>query len=74
MKPNQTVKQALKKAMQTRDLSPLQCVAYVCPEDKPKMVVDWSTLTTYLAGQEVGVCVCVGGGGGGGGWKVGVHV
>ena len=53
VKPNQTIKQALKKAMNTRDLSTAQCVVYALRSDNAKVAVDWTTLTSYLAGSEV---------------------
>ena len=58
MKSNQTLKQALKKAMAMRDLTTSQCVAYVVQPSKPhtsKHMVDWSIHTSALAGQEVGL-------------------
>ena len=64
MKHNQNIKQALKKAMQTRDLTTAQCVVYVIQKDRAKVLVDSATPTAVLGGHEVCVCVCVGGGGG----------
>ena len=54
MKHHQTIKQALKKAMTMRDLNTTQCVPYVIQGNKPRWMVDWSTGTSLLGGQEVG--------------------
>ena len=59
VKHNQNIKQALKKAMQTRDLTTVQCVVYVIQKDRAKVLVDWSTPTAVLGGHEVCVCVWV---------------
>lgn len=53
VKSNQTIKQALKKAMHTRDLSSAQCVAYVMRPNNAKVAVDWNTGSSFLAGSEV---------------------
>ena len=55
MKANQTIKQALKKAMTTRDLTTTQCVPFVIQADKPKFMVDWNTSTALLGGQEASI-------------------
>ncbi len=36
-----------------RDLSTTQCVPYVIQPNKPRLMVDWSTSTALLGGQEV---------------------
>ena len=53
VKQNQSIKHALKKAMTMRDLSTTQCVPYVIQSNKPRLMVDWSTNTSLLGGQEV---------------------
>ena len=40
--------------MHTRDLSTAQCLVYALRSDKAtKVAIDWTTLTSYLAGSEV---------------------
>lgn len=55
------MKQALKKAMTMRDLTTSQCVPYVVQPNlplTPRQMVDWSTSTSMLAGQEVRAGMC----------------
>ena len=59
-----TLKNALKRAMQTRNLTASSCI--VCmPKENAKVFIDWNSDTTEHIGQEVCpffcsfVCVCV---------------
>lgn len=53
-RPGVTIKQALKKAMQTRDLTTNTCIVYVAQQDKSKkMLIDWTTDTILLGGHEL---------------------
>ena len=44
-----TIRQALKKAMKTRDLTPNDCIIYI----KGRQIIDWNTDTIELRGLEV---------------------
>lgn len=45
-----TILEALDKAMKTRNLTPGTCTVYT---DKPRLLVDWNTDTSFLNGKEV---------------------
>ena len=51
-RPGVTIKQALKKAMQTRNVTTSSCVVYVAQKDR-KMFLEWNTDTMLLGGEEV---------------------
>jgi hypothetical protein len=50
VKEGMTIRDALMKAMKTRDLTPSTCVIYT---EKPHAIIDWDTDTRFLSGQEV---------------------
>lgn len=45
-----TIRDALNKAMKTRDLTPDNCIVYT---ETPRIIIDWNTDTSLLSGQEV---------------------
>ena len=47
--------QALKKPMNTRNLSTKSCLVYITHKNNKKHFIDWSTDTALLGGQEVGL-------------------
>ena len=47
--------QALKKPMNTRNLSTKSCLVYITHKNNKKHFIDWATDTALLGGQEVGL-------------------
>ncbi len=45
-----TIREALVKAMKTRNLSPSNCTIFT---EHPRMIIDWDTDTSQLDGKEV---------------------